>query len=427
MDFFDVLLAKKLENDQDPTIEGLSVTENGRYEEEGVVYKPVIVNVPQTTIEALNVTANGEYTAPSGKAYSPVNVNVPLPQNAYLKKSVSGLPQPIASLSDGADAPLNSLKVNVDLVQTGSGEPSPSNVRPIVGWSGANISVNGVNQWDEEWEVGKISSNGSVDDDSTRRTTGYINVLPNTTYYMQCPSSAYSGRIAYFNANKELVLFDGNGVSPSTKSFTTPNNVYYVRITIGGNYGTTYNNDISINYPSTDTSYHAYNGHTYSIPFGQTVYEGVLDVTGGVLTATHTKVTLDGNSNITTGASSMPFKADILTGAKPSTDSTQLTGTKATALTEVTQSSTWGTANTFSRVSTAGSANRLFFKLGDDITTTEQAITYLTNNPIDFVYELATPITIQLTPTQVRSLANQNNIFSDTGDVTDCEFFSRTE
>ena len=28
------------------------------------------------TVQALNVNANGQYTAPSGKAYSPVNVNV---------------------------------------------------------------------------------------------------------------------------------------------------------------------------------------------------------------------------------------------------------------------------------------------------------------------------------------------------------------
>lgn len=29
------------------------------------------------TVESLSVTANGTYTAPSGKAYSPVSVNVP--------------------------------------------------------------------------------------------------------------------------------------------------------------------------------------------------------------------------------------------------------------------------------------------------------------------------------------------------------------
>ena len=44
------------------------------------------------TVESLSVTSNGTYTAPSGKAYSPVHVNVPLPASAYLKKSAESYP-----------------------------------------------------------------------------------------------------------------------------------------------------------------------------------------------------------------------------------------------------------------------------------------------------------------------------------------------
>jgi len=58
------------------TVEQLNATENGTYSEQGKAYSPVIVEVPQTTVESLNITANGTYTAPSGKAYSPVTVNV---------------------------------------------------------------------------------------------------------------------------------------------------------------------------------------------------------------------------------------------------------------------------------------------------------------------------------------------------------------
>ena len=36
---------------------------------------------------------------------------------------------------------------------------------------------------------------------------------------------------------------------------------------------------------------------------------------------------------------------------------------------------------------------------------------------VDFVYELATPIEIQLTPTEVRTLLGNNNIFADTGNI----------
>ena len=38
-------------------------------------------------------------------------------------------------------------------------------------------------------------------------------------------------------------------------------------------------------------------------------------------------------------------------------------------------------------------------------------------NGVKLVYILATPTTVQLTPTEVKSLLGDNNIWSDTGDV----------
>jgi hypothetical protein len=124
MDFFDILLAKKLEDDRDPKVEGLSVTANGTYSEDGVVYKPVVVNVPETPLSSLSVTANGTYTAPSGTAYNEVDVNVPLPENAYLLEEYEDVPTDIASFT-ASDAPLKSLTVSIIPVQDLHGYDSP--------------------------------------------------------------------------------------------------------------------------------------------------------------------------------------------------------------------------------------------------------------------------------------------------------------
>ena len=63
------------------TVEALTATENGVYTAPtGKAYTPVTVAVPvppEVDVEPLSVTENGTYTAPSGKAYSPVTVNVP--------------------------------------------------------------------------------------------------------------------------------------------------------------------------------------------------------------------------------------------------------------------------------------------------------------------------------------------------------------
>lgn len=160
MNYFDILLAKKLEDDRDPKVEGLSVTENGRYHEDGVVYDPVIVNVPETPLSKLTVTENGTYTAPSGTAYSEVDVDVPLPENAYLLKEIEDVE--IASFNDGSDLPMPKLEVAIKPQQEGSGDPSPENIRPIIGWDEAVVTVA------DDVETPTVSNVYTIDLDGTR-------------------------------------------------------------------------------------------------------------------------------------------------------------------------------------------------------------------------------------------------------------------
>lgn len=49
----------------------------------------------------------------------------------------------IATFVDGSDNPLKELKISIVTTQSGSGDPSPTNVRPISGWTGATINVSG--------------------------------------------------------------------------------------------------------------------------------------------------------------------------------------------------------------------------------------------------------------------------------------------
>ena len=95
----------------------------------------------EITVEGLSVTENATYTAPEGKAYSPVVVNVPLPPNAHLLKSATSLPQPIISFNDGEnDMPCNELKCDIVAPQSGSGTPSSENIRHFNGFNKLNIS-----------------------------------------------------------------------------------------------------------------------------------------------------------------------------------------------------------------------------------------------------------------------------------------------
>ena len=54
----------------------------------------------------------------------------------------------VASFSTNMVAPLKSCVVEFAPVQEGSGDPSPTNVRPITGWTGCDVQQTGKNLLD---------------------------------------------------------------------------------------------------------------------------------------------------------------------------------------------------------------------------------------------------------------------------------------
>ena len=137
MDYFDILLAKKLSGGGggDIDVESLTATENRTYNAgTGKAYNPVVVNLP---LGEKTITVNGEYNASADdlKGYSKVTVNV----EGYQIKSIANVPTDIASFTDGTDLPMLKLEVGIEAVQSGSGDPSPQNVRPIVGKNAVNV------------------------------------------------------------------------------------------------------------------------------------------------------------------------------------------------------------------------------------------------------------------------------------------------
>lgn len=62
MNFFDILLAKKIGGGGGATIEELNVTENGTYSEEGKAYSPVIVDVKDKSEQTLAAVIDGSVT-----------------------------------------------------------------------------------------------------------------------------------------------------------------------------------------------------------------------------------------------------------------------------------------------------------------------------------------------------------------------------
>lgn len=155
---------------------------------------------------------------------------------------------------------------------------------------------------------------------------------------------------------------------------------------------------------------------TYAIDWTSqagTVYGGTLDVVTGVLTVDRAKTTLDGNlseSNIAvasyndyTRVTYSPYSSIGKPLAGFVCDTLSDNGTIA-GLYKI-----WHSAN--------ADAARMFLGLPLTVTTRAEAVAWFASNSTTVVYELATPLTYQLTPTQVELLIGQNNVWSDSNEA----------
>lgn len=223
----------------------------------------------------------------------------------------------VASVTDGTALLMPSLKVGIEPVQEGSGDPSPENIRPISGWTEANITVS----------------------------------------------------------------------------------------------------------PTTDVE----DGTTYTIQFKDgdnplTVYGGTLDVTSGELVVDRAFLTNDYLVN-TADYESAGRNCYVLIGVTLKASGATVVDSKliASALKTGSQDELYtnrviGIAHWWN--------TRIAFSTGDPNVTSKSAFKeWLAINGSDVCYELAEPITYQLTPTQVRTLVGNNNIWADTGNIIEGKYF----
>lgn len=141
-----------------------------------------------------------------------------------------------------------------------------TNLTEAVGWD------NHYNQWDETWEVGSIdtTTGANVENSTVIRSKGYISITPNTSYYFKSPNVAVA---FFYDSNKAYIAQSSANI---WEVFTAPANAYYMRFRTSSDYGNTYNNNVSINYPSTITGYYA--GHPVIGPAVEELKSGLNNV-----------------------------------------------------------------------------------------------------------------------------------------------------
>lgn len=338
----------------------------------------------------------------------------------------------IVTIDNSSDVPALSVISRIVASQSGAGDPSPDNVRPITGCDAVTLTRTGKNLLGfKDFSVGGESFIDSYSNGVFRRevinyhstsyalgTTAFKNIenphIPAGTYTF---TLTHISGVTYASPYLEVTLSDGSmvnlasgvattlpldgtitGIRMTSKSFSKGDTIEFVMQLEAG----------------AGTAYEPYNGVTLTTNLPETVYGGTLDWASGLLTVTHRRMVFDGTevweSNATTnpGQFCMRLAAENRALLPGQICSHYKPGYAYTGL-------------TFASIEARGTLIWLYHKdLGPATATlksylAEQAAA---GTPVTLVYELATHYTIQLTPNQMEMLKGRNTVWGNTGDTS---------
>ena len=167
-----------------------------------------------------------------------------------------------------------------------------------------------------------------------------------------------------------------------------------------------------------DTLITAFNADLVTVIFGQTVYGGQVDVTNGKVTVTHGYIDL--SLTPTANIKQYPYRGMngvYFDNVLPETlnEAIGLSNCSDKVGHHYDSNSMWVGVNN-KNVYWIGILDELSISLAD-------FKTWIANNKVELVYELATPIEITTTPENLSALSGQNNVYSDTNGDTEVKYY----
>lgn len=308
--------------------------------------------------------------------------------------------------------------VQIEPVQEGTGDPSPENIRPIQGWDSATIWHGGKNLLGEDLPAldGFIDNASDAIVSSTSQGKTYVVPIKKYGTFTVSVNKAQIIRLAtcafkpYLGASLSTITT----ATSTYKSITSNSSDRYLLVNLP-------RVDFGVDEPmlvyGDESSYEPYCGKMIEIPFGQTVYGGTLDVWSGVLTIINKlsdlpEIPESANNDILEFTNVVRFNLHL-----------RLIFTDANSDTYPGISSHFPYNVNYSQDTPhwyIGSGSLLLFinksELGSyDISGLNAWVSKY--SPVQFVYRLANPVTVQLTPQEIYALSGVNTIYSDAGDV----------
>ena len=292
----------------------------------------------------------------------------------------------VVSVANARRRDAKSAIVTLEPIQdTSGGDPSPTNLCPISGHSSVTAVRDGKNLLSPTLYTG-VSYNPTVGADWSNRSVSvnqftanadksvytvtlgswasramFVQVQPNTAYKLKATLSGEDCATTYGwldENNLVLTKFNTTGATVAlTPSLTSPNNAkwFYLLIAPRSRQQTLTFTEPQFEQSASASAYESFQGTSITVSLGQTVYGGSVDLVSGVGTLTMANIASYNGETI--GEPWLSSMDKYVAGATPTTGA-------------------------------------------------------------QVVYTLATPITFQLTPTQLAMLERNNTIWADEGEIS---------
>lgn len=333
---------------------------------------------------------------------------------------------PIVNCTPIEEYPL-SVASQIKYVQEGEGDPTPDNIRAILGYTEARINITGKNLFDVskiEDIPGKIVNNG---DGTITVTAGsgdsaiypkktlreLAGDLPQGDYYLNATTTGSQKRIYLIGVNKIWNFGTNYEITPAVLDSE-------VAFYSSGVNTTATLSDIYLSPAALSGPYVPYNtaSKVFSVTFEDTVYGGVLNLASGELTVQYKHFSFTGDEDFTLQNSSDGINRYWLvsTGIKgndPDIVSNMYKTLSGTTQKEVGVYSTGNIVN--------GTIN--FHVLTEDFPDADAFKSFLrskyqSGSPVEVVAKIGKQYTVSLTPVEIKSISGINSLFSNTGDIS---------
>lgn len=321
---------------------------------------------------------------------------------------------------------ITELTASIELQQSGSGDPSPENIRPINGWNEIRTRVANKNLIAPNLETAnmagityKVNADKSITINGTATALSVFYLTEGFRFNHFAKGETYKFKVNGDNTTDIRIQVYSNDVwlaetTYGIGSFTLPENSDrdYVRIRIGA--GTTVNNvtirPMIVKNTEDPSVWIEPQGDTIITDLGGTIYKGTLDLAKGLLTITHGMKKITGINrwgsvnNSYYGYNTAENPTDISLDSYPTEaycDCYKVAGSGGARLN-----------GTFYLIS----GNIVF--VNDAFTSLAEANTIIANQKPTVIYPLAEPITYDVSKQTINLLLGSNNIWANCGEIT---------